>query len=153
LAKSNNITDSNNNNDGKKKKVGERPWGWFEQFNENTPCTVKLIHVRAGSRLSLQRHNRRREFWKVIQGPVTVEIGGKEFTGHTGSEFEIPVKTNHRLSAAKESDGLLLEISYGHFDEDDIVRVQDDFGRAVQAAAGPKPSKVKEEGEVKVLEA
>lgn len=145
MAKSNN---NNNNNirvssNNIKKKVEERPWGWFEQFNENTPCTVKLIHVKAGSRLSLQYHNQRREFWKVVQGPVLVEIAGKELTGHTGSEFEIPVKTNHRLSGAKENDGIILEISYGHFDESDIVRVQDDYGRM----------KEKEREKMKALEA
>lgn len=113
----------------KSKKIENRPWGWFEQFNENTPCSVKLIHVKAGSRLSLQYHNQRREFWKVIQGPAIVEIEGEQFTGQAGSEFEIPVRAKHRLSA-KENDALLLEISYGKFDEDDIVRVQDDFGRA-----------------------
>ena len=110
------------------KKIEERPWGWFEQFNQNTPCSVKLIHVKAGSRLSLQYHNNRREFWKVIKGPVSVEIGGEKFTGNEGDEFEIPVKSNHRL-AGLEKEGLVLEISYGRFDEDDIVRVEDDFGR------------------------
>ena len=110
------------------KKIEQRPWGWFEQFNQNSPCSVKLIHVKPKSRLSLQYHNLRREFWKVIAGPVTVEIGGKKFTGKEGDEFEIPVKTNHRL-AASEKDALVLEISYGRFDEDDIVRVEDDFGR------------------------
>jgi mannose-1-phosphate guanylyltransferase len=116
----------------KSKKIENRPWGWFEQFNENTPCSVKLIHVKAGSRLSLQYHNQRREFWKVLEGPVVVEIEGEQFTGQTGSEFEIPVKAKHRLSATKENDAVLLEISYGKFDEDDIVRVQDDFGRAAK---------------------
>jgi mannose-6-phosphate isomerase-like protein (cupin superfamily) len=110
------------------KKIEQRPWGWFEQFNQNSPCSVKLIHVKSRSRLSLQYHNLRREFWKVITGPVTVEIGDKKFTGKEGDEFEVPVKTNHRL-AASEKDALVLEISYGRFDEDDIVRVEDDFGR------------------------
>lgn len=110
------------------KKVEERPWGWFEQFNQNTPCSVKLIHVKPNSRLSLQYHNNRKEFWKVIKGPVSVEIAGEKFTGKEGDEFEIPVKANHRLAGLKK-EGLVLEISYGRFDEDDIVRVEDDFGR------------------------
>ncbi|HEX6561484.1 MAG TPA: phosphomannose isomerase type II C-terminal cupin domain [Nitrososphaera sp.] len=107
----------------------QRPWGWFEQFNENDPCTVKLIHVKAGSRLSLQYHEKRREFWKVVKGPAIVQIDGKTFTGKAGDEFEIPTRAKHRLAAKKSSDALVLEISYGHFDEDDIVRIEDDFGR------------------------
>ena len=112
-----------------KLKKTKKPWGHFEQFNHNAQCTVKLLHVNAGERLSLQYHEKRREFWKVIRGPAQVQIGSKKFVGKEGDEFEIPTKAKHRLSAL-DSDILILEISYGKFDEDDIVRVEDDFGRA-----------------------
>lgn len=124
------------------KKVEQRPWGWFEQFNENSQCSVKLIHVKARSRLSLQYHNHRNEFWKVIRGPVRVEIGGKEYRGEEGDEFRIPAGSKHRL-AALENDALLLEISYGRFDENDIIRVEDDFGRVI---VEEKEKKEKEKG-------
>ncbi|HVX02123.1 MAG TPA: phosphomannose isomerase type II C-terminal cupin domain, partial [Nitrososphaera sp.] len=107
----------------------ERPWGWFEQFNRNDPCTVKLIHVKAGSRLSLQYHEKRSEFWKVVKGPAIIHIDGKKFTGKSGDEFQIPTRAKHRLAAKSTSDVILLEISYGHFDEDDIIRIEDDYGR------------------------
>jgi mannose-6-phosphate isomerase-like protein (cupin superfamily) len=110
----------------------QRPWGWFEQFNKNSVCTVKLIGVKAKSRLSLQYHTKRKEFWKVVKGPAVVEIDGKKFTGKAGDEFEIPTGAKHRL-AAKNADVLILEISYGQFDEDDIVRIEDDFGRTKDA--------------------
>jgi mannose-6-phosphate isomerase len=110
-----------------------RPWGWFEQFNKNAQCTVKLIHVKAGSRLSLQYHTKRREFWKVVKGPAVVQINDETFTGKAGDEFEIPIGAKHRL-AAKAADALVLEISYGHFDEDDIIRIEDDFGRTKEDA-------------------
>lgn len=110
-------------------KKTEKPWGWFEQFNHNEKCTVKLLHVNAGERLSLQYHHKRKEFWKVIKGPALVQIGSKKYTGNEGDEFQIPTKAKHRLSAL-DSDVLILEISYGKFDENDIVRVEDDFGRA-----------------------
>lgn len=105
-----------------------RPWGWFEKFNENIQCTVKLIHVKANRRLSLQYHNRRAEFWRVIKGPVQVQIGEKIISGNEGDTFNIPIKTNHRLIGLK-NDATILEISYGTFDEKDIVRIQDDYGR------------------------
>lgn len=110
-------------------KKTKKPWGWFEQFNQNTSCTVKFLHVNPGERLSLQYHEKRREFWKIVRGPALVQIGNKKTTGREGDEFEIPAKARHRLSAL-DSEVLVLEISYGRFDENDIVRVEDDFGRA-----------------------
>jgi mannose-6-phosphate isomerase len=111
------------------KKIEERPWGRFEQFVHNEPCSVKLLYVKASSRLSLQYHNRRKEFWKVIRGPVDVQIGDDVITGNEGDEFEIPVGVKHRLQGLS-SHGIILEISFGDFDEQDIVRLDDDFGRA-----------------------
>ncbi|NWG36794.1 MAG: phosphomannose isomerase type II C-terminal cupin domain [Nitrososphaera sp.] len=111
------------------KKEEHRPWGRFEQFVHNEPCSVKLLYVKASSRLSLQYHNRRKEFWKVIRGPIGVTIGDETFTGNEGDEFEIPVGAKHRLEGLS-SHGIVLEISFGDFDENDIVRLEDDFGRA-----------------------
>ena len=51
-----------------------RPWGRFEKFHENQPCTVKLIYVNVNSRLSLQYHKERWEFWKIVKGCAEVEL-------------------------------------------------------------------------------
>lgn len=109
--------------------IEERPWGWFEKYNENSKCSVKLIYVKAKKRLSLQYHNSREEFWRIIRGPVQVQIGDRKFIGKEGDFFHIPKGSIHRLSAI-DKDSMILEISYGHFDENDIVRIEDDFGRA-----------------------
>ena len=111
------------------KKVEHRPWGRFEQFAHNETCSVKLLYVKAASKLSLQYHKQRREFWKVVRGPVGVQIGDEVFTGKEGDEFEIQAGTKHRLRGL-DSDGIVLEVSFGNFDEQDIVRLEDDFGRA-----------------------
>lgn len=111
------------------KKVEHRPWGRFEQFAHNEVCSVKLLYVKPVSRLSLQYHKQRKEFWKVIRGPVGIQIGEDMFTGKEGEEFEIPTGAKHRLQGL-DVDGIILEISFGKFDEDDIVRLEDDFGRA-----------------------
>ncbi len=97
-------------------------------------CSVKLICVKANKRLSLQYHNSRKEFWRVIRGPVQVQIGEKTFVGKEGDVFDIPMGAIHRLTAMKE-DSMVLEISYGHFDENDIVRIEDDFGRTKEMDA------------------
>ncbi len=111
------------------KKVEHRPWGRFEQFVHNETCSVKLLYIKASSRLSLQYHKERKEVWKVVRGPVGVQIGDRMLTGNEGDEFEIPAGTKHRLQGLG-SEGIILEISFGDFDEDDIVRLEDDFGRA-----------------------
>ena len=105
-----------------------RPWGKFEKFHENKPCTVKLIYVNANSRLSLQYHKKRSEFWKVIKGTAMVEINEKTITLQEGETITIPRQTKHRVLALG-NDCIILEIAYGKFDENDIVRLEDDYHR------------------------
>ena len=105
-----------------------RPWGKFEKFHENKSCTVKLIYVNANSRLSLQYHKKRSEFWKVIKGTAVVEIDKKTIVLREGETITIPRQAKHRVLALK-SDCIILEIAYGRFDENDIVRIEDDYQR------------------------
>ncbi|HWS19448.1 MAG TPA: phosphomannose isomerase type II C-terminal cupin domain [Nitrososphaera sp.] len=105
-----------------------RPWGRFEKFHENKSCTVKLIYVNANSRLSLQYHKKRSEFWKVIKGTAMVEVNEKRIVLGEGETITIPRQVKHRVLAL-ESECIILEIAYGRFDENDIVRLEDDYQR------------------------
>lgn len=107
----------------------ERPWGGFTQFTENEPVTVKLIHVLPGMRLSLQTHENRSEYWRVVEGGGTAEVAGVETPLMEGVSVEIPIRAPHRLTAGPEGI-LVLELAFGAFDEEDIIRLRDDFGRA-----------------------
>jgi mannose-6-phosphate isomerase-like protein (cupin superfamily) len=107
----------------------ERPWGNFRQFTHNSLSTVKIILVRKGEAFSLQYHNSRTEFWKILSGNPEVTVGDKTVIAKQGDEFEIPPKTNHRIRAT-DSDSQILEIAAGNFDENDIVRLEDKYGRA-----------------------
>jgi mannose-6-phosphate isomerase-like protein (cupin superfamily) len=107
-----------------------RPWGRFEKFHENKPCTVKLIYVNANSRLSLQYHNKRSEFWKVIRGTAMVELDGRNIVLTEGETLSIPRQARHRV-AALDAECVILEIAYGRFEEDDIVRIEDDYNRVM----------------------
>ena len=106
----------------------DRPWGRFEKFHENKLCTVKLIYITPNRRLSLQYHTHRNEFWRIINGTAEVEVDGKTFSVKEGDNISIGSKSHHRIKALA-SGCTVLEISYGHFDEDDIVRIEDDFNR------------------------
>ena len=106
----------------------ERPWGKFEQFTHNDKSTVKLLHVKPHSKLSLQYHNKREESWRVISGSGKVVIGDKILDAKEGDEFFIPFKEKHRI-ITEDSSLIILEIAYGEFDEKDIVRLEDDYNR------------------------
>lgn len=106
----------------------QRPWGEFVEFTLNTPSTVKMLIVKAGEAFSLQSHEKREEFWHIISGDGTVTIGTRESAIVPGGEYFIPENTLHRIQAGTSS-VVVLEISFGRFDEKDVVRIQDKYGR------------------------
>ena len=110
-------------------EVSERPWGQFERFVENERVTVKIITVEPGQRLSLQRHDHRAEMWRALDHPVTAEIDGELRTLQPGETVVVPQGAVHRLGNAGDRAARLLEIAFGDFDEDDIVRLEDDYRR------------------------
>jgi mannose-6-phosphate isomerase-like protein (cupin superfamily) len=106
----------------------ERPWGNFRRFIENTPSTVKIITIKANEELSLQSHNKRSEFWRVVSGSGVFYIDSQDYKVEKNFEQYVPVGSKHRIKAGP--DGLeVLEISIGEFDEGDIVRYEDKYGR------------------------
>ena len=115
----------------------DRPWGRFEKFHENRVSTVKLIYITPNRRLSLQYHTHRNEFWRIINGTAEVEVDGKTFSVKEGDDVSIGPKSHHRIKALVKG-CIVLEISYGHFDEDDIVRIEDDFNRT--DSSNPRPT-------------
>ena len=106
----------------------KRPWGEEEIFTTNEKSTVKILTVNPGQRCSLQYHNNRKEFWKVVEGDLIVEINDKKIEAKLGDEFEIEPKIKHRMTGT-DKPAKILEISFGDFDENDIVRIEDDYGR------------------------
>ena len=107
----------------------ERPWGKFQQFTQNETTTVKIISVSPESSLSLQYHNNREEFWRILSGHGEITIGEKTVGAFPGDEFNIKKKELHRI-ATKNDALLILEIAFGDFAENDIVRIEDKYGRA-----------------------
>ncbi len=106
-----------------------RPWGMFERFTLNEQSTVKIITVKAGEAFSLQTHKHREEFWRVLEGSGVITVGEVRHEVTVGDEFLIPTGTKHRAEGGPE--GLkFLEIAFGEFDEGDIERLEDKYGRA-----------------------
>jgi mannose-6-phosphate isomerase len=107
----------------------EKPWGKFEQYTHNMPSTVKVITVRPSEALSLQYHNGRDELWVALDPGAQVEVGDQSLNLEPEEMVFIPRRTPHRLSAIGEEPVRILEISLGEFDEYDIVRLEDVYGR------------------------
>jgi mannose-6-phosphate isomerase len=107
----------------------EKPWGRFEQYTHNLPCTVKIITVAPGGILSRQYHKKRDELWVVLDSGARVELNGEVLYPEPEEKLFIPRETIHRLSSVGEGEVRVLEISFGEFDEDDIVRLEDVYGR------------------------
>lgn len=108
----------------------DKPWGRFEQYTHNLPCTVKIITVAAGGILSRQYHHQRDELWVALDSGIKVELDDEVIYPEPGEKLYIPRETVHRLSSPGDSEARILEVSFGDFDEDDIVRLDDVYGRA-----------------------
>jgi mannose-6-phosphate isomerase len=108
----------------------EKPWGKFEQYTHNLPSTVKIITVAPGGTLSRQYHHHRDELWVVLDAGARIELGDAVLYPQAGDKVFIPRTTNHRLSADGDGPVRILEVSFGEFDENDIVRLDDAYGRA-----------------------
>jgi glycosyltransferase involved in cell wall biosynthesis/mannose-6-phosphate isomerase-like protein (cupin superfamily) len=109
-------------------KRGLRPWGGFLVLEEGEGYKVKRIEVKKGRRLSYQRHRRRSEHWFVVEGKALCTIDGKEVILCKGESIDIPLGAKHRIEAIENL--LFIEVQRGSYlGEDDVERLEDDFGR------------------------
>ena len=110
------------------RKFEFKPWGWYLTLEENVDHKIKKIYVKPNHRLSLQYHNDREEHWTVIDGIGQITQGDKETTIRSGESAFIANKGIHRLTGGE--DGItFIEVQRGICKENDIVRLEDDYGR------------------------
>ena len=109
-------------------KTIKKPWGSIQIIYQEPEITIKILTVKAGHRLSLQSHQKRHEFWSVIEGRPCIQRGGVNKEMEHSKIYSIPKKVSHRLIANKK-DCRVLETSFGEFDEEDIIRHEDDYER------------------------
>ena len=112
-----------------------RPWGSYTILEDRDDCKVKRLTVKPGHVLSLQLHHKRSEHWTVVDGTAKVRIGEREFLLQANESAYIPMNTVHRLENPTEQDIHLIEVQCGdYFGEDDIVRLEDRYGRVPSKA-------------------
>ena len=108
-----------------------RPWGTFTILDEGEGFKVKRIEVLPGKRLSYQKHAQRAEHWVVVQGTAKVTLDGQDVIVSPGQAIDISVGMAHRVENPAAEPLVFIEVQRGRYlGEDDIVRLQDDFGRA-----------------------
>ncbi|MGH9297961.1 MAG: phosphomannose isomerase type II C-terminal cupin domain [Acidimicrobiales bacterium] len=113
------------------RETDERPWGSYTVLEDATDHKIKRIVVLPGKRLSYQRHERRSEHWFVLSGTGTVTLGGDRVELRPGDAVDVAEGTAHRIENTGERELVFIEVQHGsYFGEDDIVRLEDDFGRA-----------------------
>jgi mannose-1-phosphate guanylyltransferase/mannose-6-phosphate isomerase len=110
--------------------IGYRPWGKYEVLVDEKNHKVKKLTLYPGGSISLQLHNRRAEHWVVVEGIAEVINGEKNIVLHENESTFIPCKTKHKVSNPGDKDLEIIEVQSGdYFEEDDIVRFEDVYGR------------------------
>ena len=112
-------------------KFDQRPWGNFTVIDEGDGFKVKRIEVLPNKRLSYQKHKRRAEHWFVVRGIAKITLNGVKYLVKKGEAIDISVGTAHRVENPDTEEMLIfIETQTGdYFGEDDIIRLEDDFGR------------------------
>lgn len=112
-------------------QIGEdhRPWGKFRVYPHHAIGSLKIITVQPGGMLSLQYHNHRSEFWVVLDAGLEITVGDRTWMPQPGEEIFIPAKAQHRLHCRGEHPARIMEIWLGDSSEEDIIRLDDVYGR------------------------
>ena len=112
-------------------ETDQRPWGSYTVLDDDATFKVKRIEVLPGKRLSYQRHARRSEHWFIVHGTAVVTLDGERREVGAGDAVDVPVGTDHRIENASDAPVVFVEVQHGdYFGEDDIVRLEDDYGRS-----------------------
>ncbi len=108
----------------------ERPWGDYLVLADEANYKVKRLRVTPGKRISYQRHDRRSEHWFIVSGTAVVTLDEVPREISDGDTVDVAVGVAHRIENTGEADLVIVEVQHGeYFGEDDILRLDDDFGR------------------------
>lgn len=111
-----------------KPSIDKRPWGEELWITDKKPSMVKLLSVNPGEVLSLQYHHNRDEYWRILSGDGKAIVGETEIELKPGDDVFVVREQKHRLFGGKTT-LLILELAFGDFDENDIVHLEDKYGR------------------------
>ena len=107
-----------------------RPWGWYQILTETSVSAVKILCVKPGERLSLQTHRKRSETWIPLDSGLEAQIDDNLVELVAYNTYEVPVGQKHRLINNSDHEVQVVELITGAYDELDITRLEDDYGRS-----------------------
>lgn len=108
----------------------KRPWGSYTVLEEGTNYKVKKIDVLPNHRLSYQKHTYREEYWTIVSGNGIITLDGTKTSIKTGDTLHVPMQMLHRIENTGTELLRFIEVQLGSYlGEDDIIRVDDDYGR------------------------
>lgn len=111
-------------------KIYERPWGSYETLRIENNYQVKLLTIKPGGRLSLQKHFKRAEHWVVVAGAPSLTVNDQTRVYHPNESVFIPLEAIHRIENFAADTAKIIEVQVGEYlGEDDIVRLEDIYGR------------------------
>ena len=113
--------------------IVDKPWGKVATYALNQPSSVRVITVEPGQETSVHYHRMRDEMWVVLDPGLTIEIGNRVVQTAPGEEFMVAAEETHRIGNEGATRGRVLEIAYGYTTEDDTQRLEDAYGRALEA--------------------
>jgi len=108
----------------------DRPWGRWEEYLNEDGYRLKRIIVHPGERLSLQKHAYRAEHWVIVRGEGVFTLDTEDKRVGIGDMVFIPIGGVHRIQNVGSEELIIVETQLGRCEEDDIVRLEDDYGRA-----------------------
>ena len=109
----------------------DKPWGWYETLHRGSDFTVKLLYIKEGHRISLQKHDQRSEMWTCVKGNPKIEVGNITRFMKPQDSIVVPLGSKHRIQAI-DGDVVISEVWYGKTcHEKDIERFEDDYGRSL----------------------
>ncbi len=111
-------------------KVVRKPWGEYTVIQEWKGHKLKGLLIKPGECTSLQVHKGRQETWHIVKGSGTAEVGDKLIVINEGDVITVPQGEKHRLTALSDLGLVVFEIQTGICEEDDIVRLEDKYGRS-----------------------
>jgi mannose-6-phosphate isomerase-like protein (cupin superfamily) len=111
-------------------KIGHRPWGYYEVIQDTSTYKLKKLVINPKCRISLQRHQKREEHWIIVSGVGLVTLNDDKISVEPGSMVHVKLTDIHRIENTGEEDLVFIEVQRGtYFGEDDIERLEDDYGR------------------------
>jgi mannose-6-phosphate isomerase-like protein (cupin superfamily) len=108
----------------------ERPWGGYTILEKtDAPICVKVLTVKPKARLSMQTHEKRAERWFILDAGIVVNIDDEVTVTKPGDVVYVGIGQKHRITNVSNRLARIVELMYGEYDEDDITRIEDDYGR------------------------